>query len=292
MDTKTYYRHKIKKILVVSKIVTVGYFRFDKNFRTTVESHDFWEFVYADRESIICTADGAQIPLCEGEILFHKPNESHSFSANGKKTPGVFVITFECKSEAIGFFANKKIAVPEELRHFLYDMADEGKRTFEPPDPYAKKLELLPYPTLGGLQLIKNLLELFLINLIRSMTETKDGNKTFLQKSEWDDPTVQRIINILKEKTESSVTIDEICKEVNYSRAYVCREFRETTGKTVLQYYRELKIERAKSLLQMKNISIREISDRLGFDTPSYFCKTYRLMTGSTPSAARKKGKK
>lgn len=292
MSTKTYYKHKIEKILVVSKIVTLGYFRFDKNFKTAGETHDFWEMVYADRESIICTAGEKKITLSEGEVIFHRPNEFHAFSANGKKAPSVFVLSFECKSEAVDFFSEKKIKVPENLRSFLYDMMKEGKRTFDSPDPYAKKIELLAHPTLGGLQLIKNYLELFLINLIRHLTETEDGNMMFLQKSEWENPMVQTIIKMLSEKVESSVTIDEICNAVNYSRAYVCKEFRETTGKTIHQYYQELKIERATAFLKHGDMSIREISEHLGFDTPSYFCKMYKRITGKTPSESERKKKK
>ena len=95
---KQYFRHKLQNLIVVNKVITIHYFEFDKNFRVAEEAHDFWELVYADKESILCYADGVEIPLEEGEILFHKPNESHALAANGKKAPNVFIISFECKS--------------------------------------------------------------------------------------------------------------------------------------------------------------------------------------------------
>ena len=42
---QAYYQHKIENLLTVSKIVTVHYFEFEKNFKGHEESHDFWELV-------------------------------------------------------------------------------------------------------------------------------------------------------------------------------------------------------------------------------------------------------
>ena len=64
--SKQYYKYKIEDLFVIRKIVTIHYFEFDKDFTYPSESHDFWELVYADKESVICTADGEEILLEEG----------------------------------------------------------------------------------------------------------------------------------------------------------------------------------------------------------------------------------
>ena len=110
---KKYYKHKIENLLVISKIITIHYFEFDKSFVSHTESHDFWELVYAHKNDIICCTDGKEEHLKEGEVIFHKPNASHSLRANGRRAPNVFIISFECKSEAIRFFEGKKM-------HFLH----------------------------------------------------------------------------------------------------------------------------------------------------------------------------
>lgn len=165
---KTYFQHKLENLISVNKIITIHYFEFEKNFQTAGEAHDFWEIVYAERESLLCTADGQEIFLAQGEILFHKPNEFHTLAANGKTAPNVFILSFVCKSESMKFFENKKFPLSAHLAKFLYSIWEEGKKTFDIPysDPNLKKMKLLPYPTLGGEQLIKNYLEIFLINLL------------------------------------------------------------------------------------------------------------------------------
>lgn len=288
---KRYFRHKLQNLIVVNKVITIHYFEFDKNFRVAEEAHDFWELVYADKESILCYADGVEIPLEEGEILFHKPNESHALAANGKKAPNVFIISFECKSEAMRFFENRKLRPDESFVRFIYNIVEEAKRTFDIPysTPEFNKLKLLDSPTLGGEQLIKNYLELLLINLMRDLTETERGNKIFLRKSEFDSKPVKDVLRILDENVEGALSMDDVCAAVGYSRAYIFKEFKAATGKSVMEYYTALKIEKAKQLLREGELSVKQISERLSFDTPNYFSKTFKRCTGVTPGAYKKR---
>lgn len=288
---RTYFRHKLSNLISISKIVTIHYFEFDKDFQNEGESHDFWEIVFAEKENLFCTSDGKQIVLEQGEILFHKPNEFHSLAANGKNAPNVFILSFVCKSEPINFFENKKIALPPHLAKFIYSILEEGRKTFDIPysDPNLKKMNLLPHPTLGGEQLIKNYLEIFLINLLREQTETAQGNTTFLPWKEFSKKPIDDVTAVLKENIYSALTIDEICAQTNYSKAYLFRVFKGKTGKTIMTYFIELKINQAKQLLRENELSVREISEKLAFNTPDYFTKTFKRITGVTPLAYKKR---
>jgi AraC-like DNA-binding protein len=236
-------------------------------------------------------ADGVEIPLEEGEMLFHKPNERHSLAANGKRSPNVFVISFECKSEAMRFFENRKLRPDRSFVRFIYNIVEEAKRTFDIPysTPEFKKLKLLESPTLGGEQLIKNYLELLLINLMRDLTETERGNEIFLRKHEFDSKPVKDVLQLLNDHVEGALSMDEVCAAVGYSRAYVFKEFKSATGKSVMEYYTALKIEKSKHLLREGELSVKQISERLSFDTPNYFTKTFKRCTGLTPSAYKKR---
>ncbi len=288
---KKYFKHKLENLINVTKIVTIHYFEFDKNFKTPGETHDFWELVYTEKESLLCYADGNEILLGPGEILFHKPNEMHSFSANGRHAPNVFVLCFVCKSDAIRFLENKKLLLTPSLAKFIYHILDEGRKTFNIPhsDPNLKKMKLQQKPTLGGEQLIKNYLEIFLINLLRLETETTQGNMTFLPRKELASKPVNDVIHLLRSEIYSALSIADVCKRTSYGRAYLFRIFKEKTGKTIMEYYMELKIERAKQLLRENELSIGDISERLAFNAPNYFTKVFKRMTGFTPSAYKRR---
>lgn len=290
LHMKKYFYHKIENLLLVNKIVTLHRFSFDKGFSSAGESHNFWEIVFAERESLVCTADGREIILEEGEVLFHKPNEHHVLMANGRKDPLVRVVSFECKSEAMRFFEEKKLRPDECCLRLLYSVFEEGEKTFDmaESDPDRQRMELLPAPTLGGEQLIKNYLELFLISLMRSLTETEQGNPVFIEKSELQGRLVSHIIRMMDENLTGSLRVEDIARQTNYSRAYIFREFKRATGKSIIAYYNERRIRRSAELLSTTALSVREIAECLGFDTPNYFSKSFKRIIGVTPTVYKR----
>lgn len=291
---KRYFRHKIENLIVVTRIVTVHPFEFAKDFRTKGESHDFWELVYANRSDILCYADGAEIPLRQGEALFHKPGEFHALSANGKTPPAVIIVSFACASEAMRFFEGRKVRLTRRQTGLLYALLEEAEKTFDLrfPDPDAKKIDQRPSPTLGGLQLVKNYLEILLVDAMRSLTETESGNEIFLKKGEFNSKLVSEVIAYLEANLHASPSIGDVCRAVRYSKTYLFREFRAETGKSVMEYFSEMKVERAKKMLRESDISVRALSEALAYDTPNYFSKSFKKSTGLTPSDYRKRTKR
>ncbi|MBO4262428.1 MAG: AraC family transcriptional regulator, partial [Clostridia bacterium] len=255
---KRYFKHKLQNLINVSKIITIHHFEFEKDFVSEGERHDFWEMVYAEKQSVVCTAEQERIKLEQHEILFHKPNEYHVLAANGENAPDVLVISFACCSEAMRFFEGKKIKLTESQAALLYSVLHYGKKTFDIPysDPKTKKMEILPCATLGGLQLIKNYLEIFLINLLRAETEVNGENKIFVPADNGGTDSVNAVINFLKENVDKNMTINEVVKKVYYGRSYLMRNFRNKTGKTVMEYFCDLKIEKAKILLRETEMPI------------------------------------
>ena len=287
---QTYYKHKLQNLIVVNKVVTIHYFEFDKHFKSRGEKHDFWELVYADKGSIVCSADGKEILLNEGEMLFHKPNEFHTLSADTVSAPNVFIISFECKNEAIRFFENKRLVLNKKYLKFIYMLVEESKKTFHLPysDPELKKMQLLKRPTLGGEQLIKNLLEILLINIMRDETESEHTNTQFLFKEELDGYVAKRILEFLNERLYQRIKIDDLCKTLNYNKSYLFRQFKTATGRTIMQYFIDLKIEESKKLLRSTDLSVSEIAYKLSFDSPNYFSKTFKKKTQYTPLQYKK----
>lgn len=291
---KKYYKHKIQNLLVISKIITVHYFEFDKSFEAHTESHDFWELVYADKGDIICVRDGNETVLKEGEVIFHKPNALHSLRADGKRAPNVFIVSFECKSEAIRFFEDRKMSLSKDLLKYIFAIIDESRMTFDLPfsDPELKKMKLLSSPALGGSQMIKNLLEILLIGLMRYESEKSEDAPVFLHKKKFDELLPDRIISYMNERISDHLSIEGLCADLHYSRSYVFKQFKQATGSTVMAYFVKLKAERAKVMLRETDMSINAISASLSFDTPNYFAKIFKKYTGYTPSTYRKMRRK
>lgn len=290
---KNYFKHKLENLIVIKKIVTIHYFEFDKHFKNEGETHDFWEMVYADKASVLCTADGREIELSEGEALFHKPNEFHTLAANGQKAPNVFIVSFECASQSIRFFEERKISVDPAHRQFIYAILEEARKTFCIPfsNPQTKKMEVQPHPVLGGEQLIKNYLEILLISLMRSVSEQEAQDRFFMESEELGNRIMNEVTRYMQENMQKRLTITDICNHIGYSRTTIFRLFREHTGQTPMGYLIQLKLKYAKQLLREGDSSVMEISDRLGFESANYFTKVFKHYMGETPSAYKKRTK-
>ena len=84
--------------------------------------------------------------------------------------------------------------------------------------------------------------------------------------------------------------MEDIAAEAGMSYSKFRKQFKSHTGFPPAQYFLRLKMERAKDLLLSTNISCKEISFRLGFDSASYFNKMFRLHQGVPPMEYRTNG--
>lgn len=284
-----YYKHKIENLLRISRIVTVHYFEFGADYKSPGESHDFWEMVYADKNSLVCTVEGREVLLREGEAIFHKPNEFHIHAADGERAPNVFIISFECTSEAVHILEGKSMKLDKDLVRYIYMIIDEARRTFDlrHSSPELRRMPMLERPTLGGMQFIKNLLELMIIGVIRQI-DGEEETPSFVLKEDFGEYLVNSVIEYLAENVNGRVSIDDICRRMNYTRSYIFRQFKRVTGQSIMAYFTSLKIKEAKRLLRQTDMSVTEIAEALSFDTPNYFTKTFKRIVGSTPMQYRK----
>ncbi len=288
---KKFFRHKIKSLLLINKIISIHYLELKEVFKTKPEKHDFWELVFLDKGKLTCFPKGEPLYLSEGEMLFHKPDEVHSLLSDEHSSAKVLIISFECLSEAMRFFSDTRVKLNYKQKHFVDEIIKIAKKTYDITfyDSDVEYMQLLSNPTLGGEQLIKNYLEMLLIDVMRSETETEDGNDVFLQEKEINNKLAEDIIKILKSSLYSRLSIDDIALKTSYSKAYVFRQFKSATKKSVMEYYTELKVKEAKELLKKGELTIKEISEKLAFDTPNYFSKTFKKFTGKTPTEYKKR---
>lgn len=284
MIEKTFYMYKISSLLTISKIVTIHYQKLLKNYMFPKEKHNFWEIIYCDKNEVFVTVDNDKKLLKKGEVVFIAPNETHSVECDNVSDANIFIVSFDCKSKTMNYFKGKRFTVPEDLRFLLVSIMSEAKHTFVIPDfnPNLDKLVLRSDPNVGGAQVIKNNLEELLIKLIRFETSKPTSQEVFISKIEDSDALEDEIIKILENNIYSNVTLDAISSALHYGKTTICKTFKKKTGKTIIGYYLEIKIEESKKLIR-ENKSFSEISNALGFDSLPHFTKTFKRITTMTP---------
>ncbi len=100
-------------------------------------------------------------------------------------------------------------------------------------------------------------------------------DKEFLQK------TVDYINNNLR---NSQLSVESIAELFNISRSQVYRKIKALTGQTVVEFIRTVRLKYALKLMEEKKYNFSEIADQSGFNSLSYFTRSFKDQYGKAPS--------
>lgn len=84
-----------------------------------------------------------------------------------------------------------------------------------------------------------------------------------------------------------NITLDDVSYHVNISSYYFSRIFKEATNQNFIDYLTELRIEKAKELLNSTQYSMKEICQMCGYSDPNYLSKSFKKKVGVTPTEYR-----
>jgi len=84
-----------------------------------------------------------------------------------------------------------------------------------------------------------------------------------------------------------NIDLDNIADQACFSKFHFIRLFKTIYGKSPHNYLVWVRIDRAKKFLA-DGISVLDVCQRVGFDSPTSFTATFKKMAGQTPSAYRR----
>lgn len=102
---------------------------------------------------------------------------------------------------------------------------------------------------------------------------------------------IEECIDLMLSNIRGQLDLVNLSKELNISKSHLIHIFKEQTGFTPIKYFIHLKIQKACNLLDISQLSIKEIADYLGYDDQLYFCRVFKNIMGSPPSIYRKNNK-
>ena len=275
--------------VTINRIISVHYFQYMSDFSFPGESHDFWELVCVDRGEIDALAGDRRLTLKKGNILFHKPNEFHNVLTNGKVSPSLVVIGFECHSPAIKSFEEQLMSVQDTEKELMAQIIVEARNTFSGrlDDPYQEELIFNSEPlTFGSAQLISHYLEQLMIHLYRRYFSYSlpVRSSRFLAEASSGNDTYNRIVRYMEEHLGERMTIDRICRDNLVGRSQLQKLFRDTKGCGVIEFFSMMKIDTAKQMIRDNQLNFTQIADRLGYSSIHYFSRQFKQITTMTPS--------
>lgn len=248
-----------------------------KNNVSSFHQHKFYEFVHIIDGEMYNYIDDKKYLLSKNDFLLIMPGELHSATAKNSCSHRDICIP-------TNLFENICNSIDENLLSYLKNNLDS--RHFSPP------INLLPsfFQKLSDLSLKGNYNDLGTKMLVSSMVNEllfsmlpQTPSDEFLGAPEWFIKIKRRFQNI--EHIRGGIT--SLIKDINYNQTYINRVFKKYMGMSIGAYLNETRLKFAITYLKTSVLSVNDISDLLGFSSPSFFYKKFQEKYDVTPNYFR-----
>jgi len=101
------------------------------------------------------------------------------------------------------------------------------------------------------------------------------------------DEQVAKALRYIWDHLDHPLTVDEIAGHVGVSRATLGRLFRKHMRRSIIDEIASNRLEKARELLALGKLPVKEVAAACGFSTPNYFNNVFRKATGATPRKFR-----
>ncbi len=284
---KTYLRHRIHNVIDLRELIALEYLDFEGKYRNYEETHDFWELCYVVHGHITVYLDDTPAELDAGQLILLPPNRKHSFLSENGNRNRAFVVCFDSFSQILLPISASVFSLSDALCRSMETIIEESSATFHVGENGL--LAVNTTPLFGGQQAILLQLEYLLICLARQMSDEKNASIVFFRDENFHANLANVILRFLRKNIYGKLTLDDICKRFNYSKAFLCKTFKVQMGETLIGCLNRLKIEEAKRLLTETDRSVTDIAGSLGFQEVKYFDAVFKKSTGMTPVKYRNK---
>lgn len=133
-------------------------------------------------------------------------------------------------------------------------------------------------------ELLKTYVLQLLLYSLRNLSDMDRNNIT----GSWKDTVVKEIYDYVEKHQYRYIRLSDISREQCISINHLNNIFKAATGKTIMRYVEENRIDKAKRLLRESGDTIQSIASRLGYYDPYHFSKTFKKETGFSPTQYRK----
>lgn len=275
----------LKSKISVTGIANVHFFEFSENFYTENDKHPFYELIFVSSGKLNINSDDYVGALKKNSLIIHKPNESHSLTCPEKTAPTVIIIGFTCEGGEFDRLSKSPVLLSDLEIKKLAEIVKEGRNVFAPPyDQPVFDMKKKKNPPFGAEQMLKILLEYFLIGLSRRFLDYVETAETEFSET----LSVNEIIAYIDDNYKEKITIDELAFIFRTNRSSLCKLFKLNTGKTIIEYVNNKKLESAKRKILSTDKTLTEIAEELNFESIHYFTRFFKKMTGLSPKEYRK----
>lgn len=255
-----------------------------------------YELIYIQEGKMKVTVDGKHYECQPGDFILLKPREHHILEAGSEKViqPHVHfdLIEDDLSKEIFVPFVQEKDMSPKQKTWFREDLLP--KYGFDLPtvirvyDSYSIKDILLKlineftYKNLYSEYLEKSLLIELLSELSRSYNAAI--NQSIYGRHYQD---IDIIVKYILDNADKNISLDDLSNVSNISKFYLSRIFKSALGVSPYKYISQVRLKRAKQLIQFTNLSMSSIAEKMNFPDQQTFSRWFKQFDGNSPGKYR-----
>lgn len=142
--------------------------------------------------------------------------------------------------------------------------------------------EMLTFDVFDNMNSPEALLEWFKECFSRLFTFSDTGSASYSSR-------IRSILVYIQNNFHHDISLETIANTFWLHKVYLAKIFKQETGKSVNEYIRNLRMEKAKELLLEEHIKINEVVSAVGFNNPQSFYTLFKKYTGMTPKEYRER---
>lgn len=255
-------------------ITDIGYFPEARDhFRMRMKGSIQNILIYCIEGSGWISVDGVRSNLHKDQVFIIPKNTPHTYAASDKNPWTIYWLHFGGEKAEQIIFNDRKTPFLKSANH---NLADERIRLF---DSIYYSLES----------------EYSATNLVYSAIVLMHflGSFSFEQQFGWQKEINERdvtgkAINFMRTNINRKLNLQEIAEQCNISVSHFCLVFKKSTSHTPVEYFNNLRIQRACELLDFTSMSVKSIADNLGFSDAFYFSRVFKKVIGQSPGSYRR----
>ena len=254
--------------------------------RNYLHAHSFIEvcFAYAGRGTF--RIGDQEHPVERGDLFLATPGASHEIVSSRTQPLGIYFWAFTL----LRLTDHAATEFDRPIDVLLESLCSSRELVARPPGLLEQTLELLTdemtNKSAGYTQAVHGLAMKLLLDTARAYTQgvpaepmpmLERGSKSM----------VATAIRYLRDNYSRPLEVRDVAVQVHLSERHLSRLFVRETGRSILAYLTDLRIEAASQLLLDDSLPIKQIARAVGYPDPHYFTTLFGRKTGITPGVFR-----
>lgn len=273
-------------LLPVKRIYTLASITFPKGSIHTIKATSDWTIYIINAGSLSFSFNKERLFLQPGECLIIDNKNGYSFQTASDEEVQAVTITFttfiddhsldplkettlkfsEHQKQLIRNLFRKADIVYEALSENIYDLRQHKKEV----DVIEEKILYLHFS-----ELIYTLIQKFQRESQRPLSDKPKEDRHEM---------VAQILSYMEENLDKNLSVEDFASHFFISPSYIKKIFKEHTGYSMINYYKTLKMERAKDLIHENTMNFTDIGLALGYDSIHHFSNAFKKHTGLSPT--------